>query len=206
MRFRQALPMVGVLCVVPGLYFLFPKKPQTDSIGDFADWSPTAGEITQALGSRTGGRFDDARHLRFSQMFQKRFRTHELAVGLKFLDDQTLKAMFAPTIPIWDMARVAVQAEAEARSVFGRNINVDIYETYITAPMRKLAEVRRTSPDGPVQVRFDPRFAVEQLRERRKKEAARRVVPTVFAPVPGPPARFRPAPLVKPMAGDGFPY
>ena len=186
MRFRQALPMVGILCVVPSMYFLFPRKPDTDSIGDFESWAPSPTEIANAVGPGRGGRFDDARHVEFAQLFQQRFRGHSLAVGLKFMDSHTLKAMFAPTIPRWDMARVAVQAEGEARKVFGENLNVDIYETYITAPMRKLAEVRRATPDGPVQVRFDPRFAIEQFRQRRAKEAALGISP------PPPPRLTRP--------------
>jgi hypothetical protein len=61
--------------------------------------------------------------------------------------------------------------------------------------MRKLAEVRRNSPDGPVEVLFDPRFAVEQLNERRRRESA--LPPS--AVVSGPPMVMRPM-LMRPMA------
>ena len=174
MRARVALPVFGAFVIVPVAYFLFPRETKGDGIGDFAGWTPSVQEIKKEIGVGDRGRFDDARHLRFTRMFQDRFRGHDHAVGLKFLDDNTLKAMFAPVIPRWDMARVAVQAEAEARAVFGRSFNVDIYETYITAPMRKMAELRRKKPEGPVDVRFDPKFAVIQLNERRIKEAAER--------------------------------
>src|SRR5687768_7073612 len=174
MRVRRALPVVGLFAIAPVAYFLFPRPVEGDGIGDFEKWTPGLHEISGQVGVGDRGRFDDARHLKFTRMFQERFRNHDHAVGLKFLDDNTLKAMFAPVIPRWDMARVSVQAESEARAVFGRSFNVDIYETYITAPMRKMAELRRNKPDGPVEVRFDPKFAVIQLNERRIKEAAER--------------------------------
>jgi len=174
MRARVALPVCGVFVLTPIAYFLFPRELKGDGIGDFHDWAPSPSEISKEVGAGDRGRFDDARHVRFTRMFQERFRTHDHAVGLKFLDDKTLKAMFAPVIPRWDMARVSVQAESEARAIFGRSFNVDIYETYITAPMRKMAELRRKKSDGPAEVRFDPKFAVIQLNERRIKEAAER--------------------------------
>jgi hypothetical protein len=172
---------------------MFPKEPDSEGVGDFRTWEPSVQEVVVRVGRALGGRFDDERHTRFTQMFQDRFRAHDLAVGLKFIDNNTLKAMFAPTIPRWDMARVAVQAESEAFALFGRSIRVDIYETYITAPMPKLAEVRRTSPTGPVQVRFDPRFKIQQMNERRAKRAAqpmRRAAPPPLAPVAAPPTRL----------------
>ncbi len=174
MRARVALPVFGVFVLAPMAYFLFPRELKGDGIGDFHDWAPRPSEISREVGVGDRGRFDDARHNRFARMFQDRFRKHDHAVGLKFLDDNTLKAMFAPAIPRWDMARVSVQAESEARAVFGRRFNVDIYETYITAPMRKLAELRHKRPNGPVEIRFDPKFAVIQLNERRIKEALER--------------------------------
>ena len=172
---------------------MFPKKPDSAGVGDFGAWEPTPKEVAVRVGPAMGGRFDDERHSRFTQMFQDRFRTHELAIGLKFLDNNTLKAMFAPIIPRWDMARVAVQAESEAFALFGRSIRVDIYETYITAPMRKLAEVKRTSPTGPVHVRFDPRFTIQQMNERRARRAAqgmRQAAPPPLAPIAAPPTRL----------------
>src|SRR5688572_18384394 len=174
MRVRRALPVVGLFALAPVAYFLFPRPVEGDGIGDFDKWTPGLKEISGQVGVGDRGRFDDTRHLKFTRMFQERFRNHDHAVGLKFLDDNTLKAMFAPAIPKWDMARVAVQAESEAHAVFGGSFNVDIYETYITAPMRKLGELRRKKPDGPVHVRFDPKFTVIQLNERRIKEAAER--------------------------------
>src|SRR2546421_12643027 len=129
MRVRVALPMVAVVCLVPGLYFLIPRKAETEGVGDFETWTPTPKEIAREVRIGVGGRFDDERHARFTRLLQERFRQHEHAIGMKFLDDHTLKAMFAPTIPKWDMARVAVQAQKEASTVFGHKMDVDIYET-----------------------------------------------------------------------------
>jgi hypothetical protein len=191
MPVRQALPVIVIIGLAAGLYFLFPRRTAGESIGDFRYWSPAVNEIGARTGYGDRGRFDDERHRAFARLFQDRFRNRGHAVGLKFLDERSIKAMFAPVIPKWDMARVAVQAEADARAIFHKDFQVDIYETYITAPMRKIAELRRKSPGGPVEVVFDPRFAVEQLNERRSKERQRaRIRPVRSAPIAAPVMRL----------------
>jgi hypothetical protein len=56
------------------------------------------------------------------------------------------------------MAYVGVQAYHEARNVFGKSYNVDIYETYISLRQKKVAEVRPIRDSARLFVNFDPRF------------------------------------------------
>lgn len=132
-------------------------RPATPGLG--AEWRPTAADIAAAVGSGATGRFSDTRHDRFASLFKQRYRDRGLAVGLRFLSDRRLKVMCAAMMPRWDMAHVALKAHEETRALFGRPYDVDIYETYISAMQRKVAELRADGADGAVTVRFDDRFA-----------------------------------------------
>src|SRR5437879_2467265 len=107
MRSRWVIPVCGVAVLVPGLYFYLPRMEPTEAMGSFESWTPTNKEILTALGSQQAGPYNDARHVRFGQIYQQRFRDHQFAVGVKFLPQQRLKTMFAPLVLRWDMARVA---------------------------------------------------------------------------------------------------
>lgn len=173
MRWRQVIPLIGIIAVLPVLYLLFPRQDATDALGDFRGWTPSHAEIARQVG-RGGGVYSDARHSSFARLFQQRFRNHEHAVGLKFVSDRKMKAMFAPLIPRWDMARVALAAREEARDLFGADYDVDIYETYITAPMRKIGELRPEPGGKRVRVLFDDRLGQQEWEKRM--EAYRRNV------------------------------
>jgi hypothetical protein len=179
MRWRQIIPLVGVIAVLPLLYLLFPKQEAADALGDFRGWKPSHAEILRQVGKGTGV-YSDARHTSFARLFQQRFRNHEHAVGLKFVSNRKMKTMFAPLIPRWDMARVAVAARQEARDVFGVDYDVDIYETYITAPMRKIGELRFEPGSPRVRVVFDDRLGQKEWQERmesyRRNVLARRAL------------------------------
>jgi len=168
---------------------------RTDPIGPFDGFRPTADEIAAELGEGRPAAFDDDRQRRFADLFRRRFRDRQHAVGVRFLPDGRIKAMFAPSIPRWDMARVAISLHEEARRVFGRTHDVDIYETYITMPMKKLAEVRADPGTGRLKVWFDPRFAEEEMRKRRRLAPRRSLPSAAYVPFPphmrqgfGPPA------------------
>ncbi|MGC8666963.1 MAG: hypothetical protein ACP5VE_02440 [Chthonomonadales bacterium] len=191
MRWRQIIPLVGIIAVLPLLYLLFPRQDNADALGDFRDWTPSHGEIARRLGRGTGV-YSDARHISFARLFQQRFRNHEHAVGLKFVSDHKMKAMFAPLIPRWDMARVALAAREEARDLFRVDYDVDIYETYITAPMRKIGELRAEPGTTRVRVLFDDRLGQKEWQERmeayRRSVLARRALFLhSVLPWPGPP-------------------
>ena len=168
MQSRQFLPFLGIVGMVPLFYFLYPRSDPPNDVGIFDDWTPTPPQLALAVGKSPGGTFDDDRHRHFARMFQQRYRDHEHAIGVKFITPTKIKAMFAPIIPRWDMARVAIQARREASDIFGTAYDVDIYETYITARMRKLGEVRAAA-EGGESVRFDPRFKNERPEDSRTR-------------------------------------
>jgi hypothetical protein len=165
----RAYRLVGLFCVaavVPIVWSMIPRAQSLEPEPVLADsaWKPTAAEVAMKVGRGAGGSFNDSRHLRFGNLFKNRYREKQYAVGLKFESDKRIKAMFAPNMPRWYMAHVAVKALDEARHVFQRDFVVDIYETYITAPMRKLGEVHSVADRPQVSVLFDPRFALEPRR------------------------------------------
>src|SRR5205807_8302863 len=138
-------PFLGALGVLPAIYFLIPRSLSGRGLADVGSSRPTAEEIVQAVGRRSGGVFTDQRHVTFCKMFQQRYRNLEQAVGIKFLSEGKIKAMYAPIIPRWDMAEVGCEVRREAEDVFKRPYEVDLYETYITAPMKKVGELRADS-------------------------------------------------------------
>jgi hypothetical protein len=181
MRFRNLLPVGAACAVLPLIYFLYPRYNDHDNIGEFVGWKPTPPEIAKAVG-KGGGPFDDARHKQFSKIFQQRFRDHEIAVGVHFVDDKTLKLMCGAVVPRWDMSRVAVQLHNEAYALFGVDYKVNIYETYISRRMKKLGELRQTGQDGHTIVDFDEKYEIaDQLAHPVKRAPSR-----LFMRSPGP--------------------
>lgn len=178
-RTAYLLPF-GALCVaVPivclGIPHLFHPLVIKDSIGEFGDWKPTRQEIAQQVGlseSGTRDNFQDARHKSFAHLFKERFRSQNSAVGVEFVSEKRIQLMFAPVIPRWDMARVGIALYEEARDVFGTQYEIDMYETYISMPRKKMAELRSVpggtdAPNAPgVAINFDSRFALETPRRR----------------------------------------
>ena len=163
MRNRYLVPLGGLCVVGPTLWFLIPRAfsvpVSEDSLGAFDDWAPTPQAIRALVRPGGGGSFTDDRHKTFAAEFQKRFRSHDKAIGVRFDGDDHLKLMCAALIPRWDMAQVALQLHHEAEDIFGKSYDIDIYETYISMQQRKLAEVRKSPTTGHMEVIFDPRFA-----------------------------------------------
>ncbi len=197
MHLKRVIPLLGIAGILPLLYYLIPRSSEAESIGEDATWQPTLTEIATAIGNGPDAGFKDTRHKQFARLFQQRFRNQQHAVGVKFVSDDKMKAMFAPIIPRWDMARVAVNAESEAHRLFGHHFDVDIFETYITSPMKKLAELRVDPRSGNRTVRFDSKF----MREPPSPEwIARRIqmrsIQIFFELLPSPnnPAFGRPMP------------
>jgi len=170
MRYRYLVPLGGLCVVVPAVCFFLPRafsgSPGEDSIGRFDDWSPMPQTIRQEVGPGQGGSYLDVRHQKFATLFQKRFRSHDKAIGVKFTSNGRIKLMCAALIPRWDMAQVGVQLYQEAEDVFGKNYTVDIFETYISMQQRKLAEVRTEPNSKKVEIRFDPLYAEESANNR----------------------------------------
>lgn len=101
-----------------------------------ARWTPTPAHLTAELGPVQRGRWNDRRHMIFRIQFQKRYRNHFFAVGLRTYYDGRLKLMVDPMIPRWYTARIATSLEREYLTDFGLRSRVVIYETYIIGPQR----------------------------------------------------------------------
>jgi hypothetical protein len=127
----------------------------------FADWPPTPTDIVRELGTNQPGVYTDARHQRFTEMIKHRYRfgrVPAMAVGLKFESNTRLKLLCAASIPRWHMSRLAVQVFKECQMVFGKDYEIDIYETYIAMDQKKLAEARLDPVNRRVAVLFDEKF------------------------------------------------
>jgi hypothetical protein len=191
------IPVLGVAAIVPALYYFIPRSKDAESIEEDARWKPTLADITATIGNAPGSGFKDTRHGQFAKLFQQRFRDQQHAVGLRFISETKMKAMFAPIIPRWDMARVSVIAESEAYSLFGRHFDVDIFETYITSPMKKLAELRIDPRSGKRTVRFDSKFTRDPPSPEWVTRRIRMRTMQIFfelLPTPNNPAFGRPMP------------
>lgn len=137
---------------------MYTVKPRTSS---FSDGTPTPAEIVRELGTNQPGVHTDERHQRFIEMFKQRYRfgrAPALAVGLKFESDTRVKLLCSASIPRWHMSRLAVQVFKECQMVFGKVVEVDIYETYIAMDQKKLAEARFDPVNRRVSVLFDEKF------------------------------------------------
>ncbi len=140
------------------LYYSQTIKSRSSS---FSDWSPTPTEIVRELGTSQPGVYTDERHQRFTEMIKQRYRfgrVPALAVGLKFESDTRVKLLCSASIPRWHMTRIAVQVFKECQTVFGKTVEIDIYETYIAMDQKKLAEARFDPVNRRVSVLFDEKF------------------------------------------------
>jgi len=160
MRLRFLLPLCAVFVIIPLAFFL--QNRPSESPGEFfgiENWRPNKQDIAVQVGRGAVGTYTDDRHMQFARMFQQRYRDNQQAIGLKFVDENTIKLMCAALVPRWRMAQIALQAYQEARELFGKEYNVDIYETYISAKPRKLGELRKIPGQERLRVVFDRRFS-----------------------------------------------
>lgn len=160
MRLRLILPLCAVVVIVPLAFFWQNRSPDaTEEFAGIENWRPNKQEIAERVGKGPAGTYTDDRHTQFAKMFQQRYRDNQQAIGLRFMNDNTLKLMCTALVPRWRMAQIAVQAHQEARELFGKDFNIDIYETYISARQRKLGELRKISGQERLRVVFDRRFS-----------------------------------------------
>jgi hypothetical protein len=139
-----------------GVYLFYQRTLPNDPLDDFTSWPPDSAAIKKSLDADvtvTGAEGDRVRHEEFAKLFQSRFRTHdpEVAIGLRVLGPDMLKLMCPARMEPWNLDRVAMSAWRQARDVLGHSYNIDIYETYIGSPPRKIGELRHAKDNPEIQ-------------------------------------------------------
>jgi len=141
----RALPiLIGVIgaLLIAGL-----ARPHGLDTGprNMASWDPTVHEILQTMpvGHIAEG---DERVERFNRLLTTRYRQRLLAVRVILHPPDRIEIRCGANINRRVMARIAVQTESDAHTLFSRPFDVDVYETYVAAPKRKIAELRRNGP------------------------------------------------------------
>lgn len=118
-------------------------------------WEPTLAEVVRNLGVAPLADGDE-RIRTFCEMLTKRYRTRLLAVRVIVHPPNVIELRCGANMTRWMMARVTVQVERDAVRVFGRPFRVDVYETYVAAPRRKVAELIPAQPGRRAKLSFDP--------------------------------------------------
>jgi hypothetical protein len=147
-----AIGAVGAL-IIAGLS-RGPRAPGDASEMDL--WPPTVAEVRANLASAAAdGEIERIR--RFDKMLTRRYRDQLLAVRVIVHPPSGIELRCGANISRRVMARIAVQTAENAADVFGRRFDVDIYETYVAAPKRKIGELRYPTSQGRPTVIFDNR-------------------------------------------------
>jgi hypothetical protein len=149
---------IAVCIAAPVMYFTNQIKPPSDSIPDFGQWNPTAQEIHAKLDKATFKGTPEERSGEFLKQFKSRFRQRQIAVNVKFPPEGGIKVYCAANIPHQDMARIGIAALKEAEALFGPKMPAEIYETYISLPSRKIANIERAASGDRLQIEFREDF------------------------------------------------
>ncbi len=142
---------VGVLLalVVAGLHLpdWSPDEPPV-----FGDRPPTRGDIASVVGI---GPVDPAseRAVKFATMLTQRYRDQNYAVRVILRPAGDIELRCGANMARRQMALVASQVQGDARAIFGRTFDMDLYETYAAGPKRKIA-IMRMGPRGSPVLRF----------------------------------------------------
>ncbi|HSV72848.1 MAG TPA: hypothetical protein VLH79_03720 [Chthonomonadales bacterium] len=175
---RVAVVIGASLAAVAGLAaLLVPRAPDVHdyTVGDFSRWRPRAEDIAADLRGQPG--LSEAQRMeRFAVLFTRRFRDKHLAVKVEVTRPDRLNVLCAASIPRWDSARIAGAATAEAGRLFGRQFGADIFESYVTQPRVKVAELTPGTPRA--RIEFSPAFETLRARERRDRRPASTVSPS----------------------------
>jgi hypothetical protein len=147
-------PLIIAVLIFCGLscYFLWAYHTTQEGLdpeNDFANWQPTADVIRQSLRDATPAQREQA----FAQLFQQRFRKHEpgKAIGVHFMDDGKIHLLTPARLEPWNINRIALMLHRETLQDFGKNYDINIYETFIGTPPVKIGELR-PSPKTPAEV------------------------------------------------------
>jgi len=181
---RRAIMAAVPLALVGLLVWLLPRERNIleDAIGDFSAWRPRVEEIDQDLRARPG-QSERQRMDRFAELFTLRFREKHLAVKVEVARPDRLNVLCAASIPWWDTARIAAAATSEAERLFGRPFGADIFESYISRPRVKVAELTPGRPRA--HVVFDPSFDAPRARRRPRSRSTGTFTPSMLRSIGG---------------------
>ena len=164
----------GLLCIG---FFMWPRAVETDQLDYIMTLSPNSTMIRSQIAALPA-RSQAKRQAFFAESFTKRFRNHDekMAVRARFVESSNgtnhIKLMCPARLEPWTMDRLALVTWREAKYCLGQNCDIDVYETFIYAPSRKIGELRNIPGKTPVaQIRH-----IYDL-ENQPSPAARRVVP-----------------------------
>ena len=166
----------GVFCLS---YLAWRQTPESDQMDYILALSPNAATIHNQLASAPTLTKTKRQEL-FAELFTTRFRKHDskMAVRARFVAAQNgrshIKLMCPARLEPWNMDRLALATWREAKDCLGETCDIDVYETFVYAPSRKIGELRNSLDKTPVaQIRhvYD--------RENQPSPAGRLTVPAL---------------------------
>lgn len=143
-------PVIIAILTVIGIssYFLWASsavREGYDPNTDFANWSPTAAEISKQMPA--GAELE--RQLAFAQLFQQRFRKHEpsRAIGVHIMGNGKIHLLTQARLEPWNIDRIALMLYRELQQNFHKNYDIEIYETFIGTRPIKIGEILPSPTD-----------------------------------------------------------
>lgn len=139
-RVAQSLIIAGVImaAMIGGFH-----RPDwsADTPPVFGDAPPTRADIASAIGV---GPLDPTspRAVRFGDMLTRRYRDQLYAVRVIVRPAGHIELRCGANMSRHQMALVASQVQEDARSLFGRYMDLELFETYAAGPQRRIGEMR----------------------------------------------------------------
>jgi len=118
----------------------------------FADAPPSRGAIARAVGKGPLVPGSPRASL-FGTMLTQRYRGQNYAVRVIVRPAGYIELRCGANMTHRQMATVVAQVQGDARAVINRNVDIDLYATYMVGPHRKIGEMRQ-APDGEMVLRF----------------------------------------------------
>lgn len=178
---RKFLLLAGAsaLAGLVSFFFIHFKQHDPDSVETLLPLSPTPTEIQREITIMSGASQNQRRN-RFAERFTQRFREHDLQIPvlIRYIDTTGKIPLIRLCCPArtepWNMDRLALAVYRESRICLNEPCNIDVYETYIAAPSRKIGTLRSdlNNTNG-VHLLYDP----EPL--KRGKRVPHMVMPPV---------------------------
>jgi len=160
MKRRGAVGVGLIAAAITGGCMVYGYVQQPAATAEYTDWRPTAATIREEIGTEASpahGMTEKQRRELFCQLFKDRFRFHtpNVAIGLRFVGDRRLKLMCPARLEPFLVDRVALAAWREASADFGRQMDVDIYATFIGTTQVKIGELRASGSPPVAHIEYD---------------------------------------------------